>query len=56
MPEKEFLIRSVPMIPIDGSPNVPTVFYLGDNNAEIGQAALRLAKGAGRDSKPRFQA
>lgn len=47
MPEKEFLIRSVPMILIDGSPNVPTVLYFGEENAEIGQAALRRAREQG---------
>jgi molecular chaperone DnaK (HSP70) len=47
MPEKEFLIRSVPMIPIDGSPNIPTVLYFADDSVEIGQAALRRAREQG---------
>ena len=47
MAEKEFLIRSVPMISIDGSPNVPTVLYFADDNVEIGQAALRRAREQG---------
>jgi len=47
MLEKEFLVRSVPMILIDGSPNVPTVLYFGDSNVEIGQNALRQAREQG---------
>jgi molecular chaperone DnaK (HSP70) len=47
MPEKEFLIRSVPMMLIDGSPNVPTVLYFADDYVEIGQAALRRAREQG---------
>jgi molecular chaperone DnaK (HSP70) len=48
--EKEFLIRAIPMIDVDGDTNIPTVvFYEGKNRILIGSEAKAAASIRGRE-------